>query len=472
MAGGSVNVTGPKEGLSEKELMKDDYSLSKVPTEKRNMGLLSVANIALGISTAIFFFQMGSIMAIKFGAMNALVSGIYATIVAGIISTIIVYLSAKTGMNVNLLSRGGGFGYIGASLTSLVYASNFIMYCAFEGILMVYAVNEFLPAIPMWALIVFFGSVVIPLNWFGIKQLDKIQKFTLPIFIIMLTIALIVSFLKPSAYDGNFLTYVPDGVKFGGTALLLCIGMQNGLLGLMALLASDYARFLKKDDVKVGKYIIGFFPQLLCFFIMGLIGIWFGVRMGEANPGVYMVQLLGIGGVFFTILTQVRINITNLYSGSLSLSSFFENVFKFKPGRPFWVVVSGVTSIALMLGGILDHLSGVLIAQGIFLMAWAAILISDAFIVKKVLKIGPTYYEHRQKNLFKWNPVGVVAFVVASIFGSIAGFGYMGTFLQNTSAFFSFIIAFVVTIIMAIATKGKYYVREDAKDIPVEEYIA
>ena len=105
-------------------------------------------------------------------------------------------------------------------------------------------------------------------------------------------------------------------------------------------------------------------------------------------------------------------------------------------------------------------------------MAWAAILISDAFIVKKVLKIGPTYYEHRQKNLFKWNPVGVVAFVVASILGSIAGFGYMGMFLQNTSAFFSFIIAFVVTIIMAIATKGKYYVREEARDIPVEEYIA
>ena len=39
MAGGSVNVTGPKKGLSEKELMKDDYSLSKVPTEKRTYEL-------------------------------------------------------------------------------------------------------------------------------------------------------------------------------------------------------------------------------------------------------------------------------------------------------------------------------------------------------------------------------------------------------------------------------------------------
>src|SRR3954447_14555469 len=108
MAGVSIKQAGNHD---EKELMKDDYSLSKVPPEKRNMSLLSVSNIALGISTAIFFFQMGSVMAIQFGAMNALVSGIYATVVAGIISTIIVYLSAKTGMNVNLLSRGGGFGF-------------------------------------------------------------------------------------------------------------------------------------------------------------------------------------------------------------------------------------------------------------------------------------------------------------------------------------------------------------------------
>ena len=86
------------------------------------------------------------------------------------------------------------------------------------------------------------------------------------------------------------------------------------------------------------------------------LGIWFGVRLGESNPGVYIVTLLGLGGVLFTMLTQLRINVTNIYSASLSLSNFFENVFHFKPDRRFWVVVSGVISIALMLGGILDYL--------------------------------------------------------------------------------------------------------------------
>ena len=164
------------------EAVSDDYSLVKVPREKRTMGWLSITNITFGIATAIFYFQMGSVMALKFGAINAIISSIYAIIVAGILGTFIAYLSAKSGMNVNLLSRGGGFGYIGASLTSFIYATNFIMYCAFEGLILVSAVHTFFPAIPAMGTILFFGTIVIPLNWFGIKQLDKLQKWSLPIF--------------------------------------------------------------------------------------------------------------------------------------------------------------------------------------------------------------------------------------------------------------------------------------------------
>jgi purine-cytosine permease-like protein len=118
--------------------------------------------------------------------------------------------------------------------------------------------------------------------------------------------------------------------------------------GADRLLASDYTRFLKPKDIKVGAVAIGFIPQIFCFGVMGGLGIWFGVRLDESNPGVYIVLLLGIGGALFTMLTQLRINVTNIYSSSLSLASFFENIFKFTPGRRFWVVVSGITAMVLM----------------------------------------------------------------------------------------------------------------------------
>lgn len=452
--------------------MGDDYSLGRVPRDKRNMGWLSITNITFGIATAIFYFQMGSVMALQFGAINAIISAIYAIIVAGILGTFIAYLSAKSGMNVNLLSRGGGFGYIGASLTSFIYATNFIMYCALEGLILVAAVHKLMPAIPEWVLILFFGLIVIPLNWFGIKQLDKLQKWSLPLFFIFLIAAIVMAAMKPSSYDGSFWSYMPEGVQIGGTALLLCIGMQHGIMGLTPLLASDYARFLKPKDMKIGIFAIGFIPQIFCFGIMGGLGIWFGVRLGEPNPGVYIVLLLGIWGALFTMLTQIRINVTNIYSGSLSLSSFFENVFKFKPGRRFWVVVTGVSAIILMLLNIVNHLEAIMTFQGVFLLTWATILVTDAIVVKKILKIGPGYYEARQNNLYKWNPVGVGSLVIASCLGTIAALGFMGSFLQSTAAFFAAILAAILTLVFAVMTKGRYYIKKEANDIDKQDYVA
>ncbi|WLR51328.1 cytosine permease [Bacillus tianshenii] len=454
-----------------KEETKEDYALEEVPKHSR-MGWWSITNVALGVATAMVFMQMGSLMAVSYGAVNALIAEIYATVVAGVLGIGIAYLSAKAGMNVNLLARGGGYGYIGASITSFIYALNFIMYCAIEGSIMAYAVAEYLQVVPTWVLMIFFGLAVIPFNWFGMKQLDKLQKWSLPIFIILLGAGLIVAANMKSSYLGSVWSYLPEGVQVGGTALLTCIGIINGLVGIMALLISDYARFVKDEEFKLGVFAVGFIPQLVCFFLMGLIGIWFGVRFMEANPGVYFVNIIGIFGALFTILTQLRINITNLYSGSLSLSTFFENVFKFKPGRTFWVVFTAVAAVVAMLAGALDHLGPLLTFQGVFLFAWAATIVADAFVVKRLLKIGPDYFEYHQEKLYKWNPVGVVSLLVASTIGTFAAFGLMGVFLQNIAAFFAAIISFALTIVIAVVTKGKYYIKNEGAGVPDDDKIA
>ncbi|SIT70914.1 purine-cytosine permease family protein [Edaphobacillus lindanitolerans] len=467
-----TSVTAEKRPVQQTETNADEYSLDRVPRSERKMGWLSITNITFGIATAIFYFQMGSVMALKFGAINALISSAYAIVVAGILGSFIAFFSAKSGMNVNLMSRGGGFGYIGASLTSFIYATNFIMYCAFEGLILVAAVHTFFPSIPEWSFIVLFGTLVIPLNWFGISQLDKLQKWSLPVFFVFLIAAIVFSFYTPTVNGGRFWAYMPEGTEIGGTALLMCIGMHHGMMGLTALLASDYTRFMKPKDTKVGAIAVGFIPQFFCFGVMGVLGIWFGVRLDEANPGVYIVTLLGIGGALFTMLTQLRINVTNIYSASLSLSSFFENIFRFTPGRRFWVVVAGISAIVLMLGGIVDHLDKAMTFQGVFLLAWAAVLVTDALVVKKLLKIGPRFYEARQQYLYKWNPVGTLSLIVSSLIGTIAALGYMGVFLESTAAFFAALLASILTVAIAVATKGRYYLKEEPDDVPAEDYIA
>jgi uncharacterized membrane protein len=92
--------------------------------------------------------------------------------------------------------------------------------------------------------------------------------------------------------------------------------------------------------------------------------------------------------------------------------------------------------------------------------------------VKKLLKIGPGYYEARQQYLYKWNPVGVVSLLISSGLGTIAALGYMGPFLQSTAAFFAAILAAILTVILAVYTKGNYYLLSEPIDIPKEDYIS
>src|SRR5699024_6544598 len=145
------------------------------------------------------------------------------------------------------------------------------------------------------------------------------------------------------------------------------------------------------------------------------------------------------------------------YSSSLSLSNFFENVLKFKPGRRFWVVVAGVTAMILMLGGIVDHLDTALTFQGVFLLSWAAVLVTDALVVKRFLKIRPAYYEASPSNVHNCDPVGTVSLIIASVLRTIAALGFMGSFLESTAAFFAAVLASVLTVVLTLITKGAYY---------------
>jgi TctA family transporter len=99
------------------------------------------------------------------------------------------------------------------------------------------------------------------------------------------------------------------------------------------------------------------------------------------------------------------------------------------------------------------------------------ILVVDALVVKKLLNIGPRYYESRQEYLYKWNPVGVWPLIISCVLGTIAALGFMGTFLQSTASIFAAILAGILTIIFAVSTKGKYYIKQETNDIPKEDYI-
>ena len=74
-----------------------------------------------------------------------------------------------------------------------------------------------------------------------------------------------------------------------------------------------------------------------------------------SNPAVYMAL-----ATFFVILSQVKINVTNAYSGSLSWSNFFSRLTHAHPGRVVWLVFHLIIALTLQELGVFNVLLWVL----------------------------------------------------------------------------------------------------------------
>ena len=350
---------------------------------------------------------------------------------------------------------------MGAALTSLVYASQFIVLAAIEGSIIAEAIYAYVPVLPVAGLMVIITLVNIGLNWYGMTQLDRFQGYTLPVYLVLLGVALALASYMPAAQSGSWLVSMPVGGVVGGLGLITSMGILNGIVGVQSVLTADYARFVRRDQLTIGALAVGVVPQVASFFIMGLVGIWFAVRFAQPNPGIYMVAIMGVWGAFYTVLSQLRINVINVYSGSLSLSSFFARIFGFAPGRVFWVVVTATLALVAMLSGVLTHIGPVLTFQGVFMFAWAASLVADLLVVRR-LNNAPAPIEYRQQRLRAWNPVGPVALVSGSLVGGYLALASPTPVLAATSAFVAGIIAFGVHVTLAVVTRGRYYLAAAA----------
>jgi purine-cytosine permease-like protein len=439
----------------------EDYTLTPVPVDAR-MSWLRILNVTVGIAGAMIFMQISGQMALQFGTVNAMLANAYATIATGVLATIFARVAATTGLNSNLLARACGYGYVGAALTSLIYASQFIILAAIEGSIIAQAINAYLPTLPLSLLMVLITAGNVALNWYGMTQLDKFQKYSLPVYLVLLGTAIALSIRMDLPHATDWPTFMPPGGTIGGAGLLTCIGILNGIVGVQSVLTADYARFIRPEQRGFGALAVGVVPQIASFFLMGTVGIWFAIRFQNANPGIYMVAVMGAWGAAYTVLSQLRINVINVYSGSLSLANFFARVVGFTPGRVFWVMAAALLALVAMLGDVLGHVGPVLTFQGVFMFAWAASMVADLLVVRKTFGVQPRELEYQEKRLRPWNPVGPLALVTGSAIGTWLALASTNPVLTAASAVIAGGTAFVVHVLAAWITRGRYYLAAPA----------
>ena len=465
----------------------EDYSLRYAPKSFRTWSEYAVATAALGGIAYMADQAIGGSLALQFGFTNAFCGIIAAAIVIFLTGIPIAIYCARYNVDVDLLTRGAGFGYLGSTLTSVIYASFTFIFFALEGSIMAQALNIYF-AIPLWLGYALGSLIIIPLVVFGMTLLSKLQVWTQPLWLLLLVIPpLAVLFGDPTAF-GKWTSFGGSSPSGAGFSWLLFGSAAGIALSLIAQIGeqADYLRFMPDQSSSnarrwwyavllagPGWVILGAAKQLMGSFFAS-VAVSHGTSLAEADEPIHM-YIASYGYVlpaaaalavatFFVLLSQIKINVTNAYSGSLSWSNFFSRLTHAHPGRVVYIFLNVGISLTMMELNMFHFLGKILGFYSNVAVAWIGAVVADLVVNKPILKLSPAHIEFKRAHLYGINPVGFGAMVFASIVSIVAFFGLLGAYAQAFSAFIALVLAFIASPIIAIATQGRYYLAREPFD--------
>ncbi len=462
----------------------EDYALRYTPKSFRKWSELLVANTAIGGISFLALEAIGGSIAISYGFANSF----WAIIVVGAIIFLagipICYYASKYNIDMDLLTRGAGFGYIGSTITSLIYASFTFIFFALEAAIMSQALELYfhLP-LPIGYLVC--SLIIIPLVFFGVTLINQIQLWTQPLWLILMIAPYIFVLYKEPAALSNWFSFAGKSTSGAAFDPLLFGSAATVSFSLIAQLGEqvDYLRFLPDKTKKnrtwwwlavilagPGWIILGGAKQLGGAFLASL-AVSHGVSFTKAvepiqmylagyeaifsNPGIVLTV-----GTLFVVISQIKINVTNAYAGSLAWSNFFSRVTHSHPGRVVWLVFNVAIALVMMELGVFATLEKVLGLYSNVAIAWIGALVAD-LAINKPLGISPSYIEFKRAYLYNINPVGFGSMLVGSLVAIAAFVGAFGPLAQAYSPFIALGLAFILAPIIAILTQGKYYIARE-----------
>lgn len=490
---GQTTATGNAAALSATRESLEDYTLRFAPRSYRKWSAGVVATSALGGIAYLADFSIGANIGIAYGTTNAIIGILVAAVIIFATGFPLAYYAARYNIDLDLITRGSGFGYYGSVVTNVIFATFTFIFFALEGSIMAQGLELGL-GIPQWLGYAASTVIIIPLVIYGMNTLAKLQVWTTPLWLLLMVVPvgyLVIS--NPESIDG-FFAYAGDSGAEGPSlaSVMLAAGV---CLSLMAQIAEqiDYLRFMPpRTEANKGAWwravilagpgwvIFGAIKQIVGMFIaIYLIATLDPAASVHANEPVH--QFLGVYqemmpawlamvlAVVLVVISQIKINVTNAYSGSLAWTNSFTRITKTYPGRMVFVVVNLVIALILMEANMFGFLNTILGFYANCAMAWVVTVASDIAINKYLLKISPKTAEFRRGMLYAVNPVGFVSMLVSAGISIAVFFGAFGAGIQPFSPIFAVGLALVLPPLLALITKGKYYLRrtDDGVGLPM-----
>jgi signal transduction histidine kinase/ActR/RegA family two-component response regulator len=463
----------------------EDYALRYTPRSFRKWSVFRVSNTAFGAISFLVLEAIGGTIAVNYGFINAFWAILAVGVIIFLTGVPISYYAAKYGVDMDLLTRGAGFGYIGSTISSFVYASFTFILFALEAAIMAYALELYFN-LPLYLGYLASALVVIPLVTHGVTLISRIQMLSQPVWLVLLALPFIAiihqqpellgqlaHFAGQSQANGGFNMLSFGAATAVGVALITQIGEQVDFLRFMPeQTAANRVRWhLGVLAAGPGWIVLGI-AKMLGGALLALLAIHGGATFAQAvNPN--QMYLAGFGQVFasptiallatalFVVISQVKINMTNAYAGSLAWSNFFARLTHSHPGRVVWAVFNALIAVLLMELDVFQALEQVLGLYSNIAIAWITAVVAD-LVINKPLGLSPKGIEFRRAYLYDINPVGVGAMLLASALSVAAFTGLFGARAQAFSAFIALGTALLASPAIAWATRGKYYLARAA----------
>lgn len=131
---------------------------------------------------------------------------------------------ARKHVDIDLLTRGAGFGYLGSTVTSLVYATYTLIFLAYGGAIMGQAVTVLTGLDLHWSYVAV-SLVMIPLTLWGMVFSARFQAWTWPLWVVLIGLAVVTA---------------ATATEVAAAAAALP-GVQSGVEALYAIPAARYA---------------------------------------------------------------------------------------------------------------------------------------------------------------------------------------------------------------------------------------
>lgn len=441
---------------------RNDYADERVPVAFRTWSTSSIFGVMFGVTTAMIFLSWGGVLVMQFGTIPLVIGMVVSTLFIGGCAIVFSARASKTGLGAEMLSRSSGFGYLGSIPVALIFALALIMYFAFEGGIMVNAIHAYFTEVPKWVIVLVVAVLILPLTIYGMKAMNVIMWVTLPIYIVFMVITIVIAFGHGGGTGVDFWSFQPDHVDTtAGPPILQILAASLGYATQVAL-SADTGRLITPSKAIRGSFLVGGLSQLLIFMVCTLVGAWLALQFQEADPGLYLPAIMGIWGVLFVVVTQLRINVVNIYASSISLTTIGKRISGRAPNRSFWVVIAIAIGTIAMLTDLYGRITSVMAFAAIFLLAWVMSVVADLVIVRKILKIVPEDDSPYAKGeLPQFNPVGLVSVGISVVVGVPLGLGAAGAFGVTLAPFVSGLLPLIVVPVMAALTKGRTYRKAD-----------